>query len=231
MYTINRCIYHNKPNCVSIQEFLSPTQLQEANLMTMDQQRNTLMSGGMLKYSICDTVKIRAFIPINEDCFTEGMKRYEQTDAGWVLAKEQDVTIETINGMRYYVLPLSGVGMVNLDQLALPTVPPKIKFKAKRGIQLEQIAISCDCPMASVNGVARTKRKKKIVLPRVCCPNPQVQVILTTKKGELITLPYQPLSNLKRIRSFGGCKGEVKWRFLVINRREKLIYKKYRVKY
>lgn len=230
IYSINRCIYKSKPDCVLIQEFLSQQQLQAANLLTMDQQGNTLYSGGMLKYTICDTVKIRVYIPINESCFLEGMKRYEQTEAGWELAKEPDVNIEIINGTRYYAMPLSGVGMVNLDQIGFPTVPPKIKFKSKRGVKLEQIVLSCDCPMASVAGVAKNKRKRKIVLPRICCSDPQVRIIFTNKKGELVTVPYQSLSKLKRIRSIGGCKGEEKWKFLMFKKREKLIYKKYRVR-
>ena len=231
MYAINRCVYRRNPNCVSIQEFLSPDQLQEANLLTMDTDGNTLFSAGMLKYSICDTVKIRAYIPIDENCFSEGMKKYEQTENGWQLATEPEVEIETINSIRYYVLPLQGSGMINMDQVGFPTVPPKIKFKSKRGVKLEQVAISCDCPMASVAGGPKNRRKRKVVLPRVCCPDPVVRIVLTNKNGELITLPYQPLNNLKRIRSIGGCKGEEKWRVLFIKKREKVIYKKYRVKY
>lgn len=230
MYAINRCIYRRNPNCVSIQEFLSPDQLREANLLTMDTDGNTLFSAGMLKYTICDTVKIKAYIPIDENCFTEGMKKYEQTENGWQLAKEPEVEIQTINSIRYYVLPLQGSGMINMDQIGFPTVPPKIKFKSKRGVKLEQIAISCDCPMASVAGGPKNKRKRKVVLPRVCCPDPMVRIVLTNKNGELVTLPYQPLNNLKRIRSIGGCKGEEKWRVLFIKKRKKVIYKKYRVK-
>jgi hypothetical protein len=229
LYKINLCTYNLNPSCVTIGEFLSRTQIQDAGLHTMDFEGRTLFSAGMFKYSICDSVKIKVYIPVRESCFEEGMKLYTENENRWVLSSRQDFKMEEVNRQRYYKIPLSSSGMLNLDKVGFSTPPRKIKFKSKRGVKLEQVALACDCPLAVVFGPAKNKRKRTVVLPRVCCSDPNVRIILTTKDGRSETIPYKPLTSLKHIRSIGGCKGKEKWRFLVFRKREKWIYRKYRV--
>lgn len=181
---VNKCDFLRNPNCYKIQEYLDANSLRAENIETMTEHGEQLVSGGMLKYDICEGKKITCYVPLSTTCDNEGMDLWERKkDGTWKKVSKSPLKTEVINNVRYYPLTLSGNGFCNLDK-----IPPfdlnKIKFKVKKGMELYNVSISCDCQMYRTSAVPKNKRKRKVVIGTLCCENPMVSVFASTKTGE-----------------------------------------------
>lgn len=232
VYWVDTCATPNYKECYKITEYITPDSIREGGLHTMDDQGNTLISGGMLKYDICEGVMKQVHIPINDGCDSPRMDLYTQNEDGeWVLIEGQKPEIVTIDGRKYYSFPVSGSGVINCDTyISIPKRTPKIVFKGKRGLKLDEVRISCDCPlMVQARGPLR-KNRKKIKLDRQCCPELQVYIKAHSKDGEALEMEYGPISRLKPRKSPFACKQEEIWRWFIFRKREKSVYRFYRVR-
>lgn len=229
---LTTCQWRKIKNCASFTEFITAEQIREANLETMDEENQVLASAGMFKFNFCDsTFPVKTLIPVNENCFSPGMRLYNLTENGWSLESKLDVPIVESDGRRYYELSLMGSGMINLDQLQFPDLsPPKMRFKAGENIVLDRVIVSCDCPITAVAAGPKNKRGKQVVMPRVCCREPEVAVLAHTPDGKTLTIKHKPLSKIQHLKRIGGCKQGEKWRFLIFRKRIKVIHRKYRIR-
>ena len=230
-YKVNVCELRAHPGCISISEVITGEQIRREGFTTMDQNNEPLTSAGMLKYAICDSVKINVFLPVNESCFEPDMQFYRGTENGWVVDPDYPLQIIENNGIRYYSFPLQGVGSMNLDKISFPgPPPPKMKFKGKGGIRLTRVEVACDCPLSVVAASPKRVNARKIKMPRICCAEPMVKVQAVNKKGEKLYSDFVPLDTLDELHFIGGCKAEEKWRFLIFKKRKKTVFRTYRVR-
>lgn len=229
---LTTCQWRKIKDCASFIEFITAEQIRAADLETMDQENQVLASAGMFKFNFCDsTFSVNTLIPVNENCFSPGMRLYNSTENGWRLDSKIDVPIVEVDGRRYYELSLRGSGMINLDQLQFPDLPPpKMHFKAGRNIVLDRVIVSCDCPTAAVAAGPKNRKGKRVVMPRVCCSEPQIAVLAHTPEGKTLTMKHKSLSKIQHLKRIGGCKQGEKWRFLIFRKRIKVIHRKYRIR-
>lgn len=232
VYWVDTCATPNYKECYKITEFITPESVREEGLHTMDDQGNTLVSGGMLKYNICEGVTKQVYVPVNESCETPEMDLYSQNEDGeWELIQGQKPKIVTVEGRRYYSFPISGSGIINCDaRMDLPTRNPKIVFKAKWGLKLDEVRISCDCPLMIQARTPKRKNGRKIKLDRSCCPELQVSVRAHSKDGESLEMEFGPISRLKQRKSPFACKTEEIWRWFIFKKRNKPVYRFYKVR-
>lgn len=232
VYWVDTCATPNYKECYKIIEYIHPDSVRQGGMHTMDDQGNTLISGGMLKYDLCEGIMKQVHIPINDGCVTPEMNLYRQNEDGeWELIEGQNPEVVTIDGREYYSFPISGSGVINCDTyITLPTRTPKIVFKGKRGLKLDEVRISCDCPLTVQVGSPKRKNEKKVKLNRQCCPELQVYVKAHTKDGETLEMDYGPISRMKPRKSPFACKQEEIWRWFIFRKRKKPVYRFYRVR-
>lgn len=229
---MNKCAYLRNPNCVKIKEFLDAESLRQEGLETMTEDGQELISGGMLKYEICKDYQVQVYMPVPISCDDfDDMDLWERNEDGsWKKISRSPLKITTINNVRYYPLSLSGNGFINVDKLAQRINLNKVKIKVKKGIELNRAIISCGCPLYGTGAGPKNKRKRKIILGTLCCPDPMITVSANTKSGEQLVINYQPLSKLKKATNRGYCRTTIKkkwWFFKVWN---KQMYRKYKLK-
>jgi hypothetical protein len=227
---LDTCALKQKLECIKIEEFVTPELAREADMHTMDVDGVALRSGGMIKYDICAGKSVDVLIPIRENCFEPEMDLYEQTKDGWRKIEGQKPEIIEVQGRRYYSFSISGSGIINCDvRVTLPRRPPKLIFKAKKGLKLVEVRLSCDCPFTIQAQRSKKDKGKKVELIRTCCPEAQVQILAKTTNGEQLELPYGPIDRLSHRKSMIACKEEVRKRILGFRIRKKTIYRMYKV--
>lgn len=231
-YHVDTCWLSKNPKCIQITEFLTPEAARLGGFTTYDSNDEPLQSAGMLKYHICPETVVQVYIPINENCFTADMDLYSLDDKGnWQLMEGIRPEIETVNGRRYYTFPISGNGMINCDKrISLPARQPKVVFKAERGLQLEEVVWSCDCPFTIQNGTPKRKNGKKIKVVRTCCPELQVSITAVDGNGKVYKLPFGDIDLLKSRKCLFGCKTSERKRWFIFKIRKKAIYRRYLVR-
>lgn len=228
---LDKCDYVKYQNCISIQEFITPQAIRDSELHTMSPDDEPMVSGGMLRYSICDDLELRTYIPVSEDCMSGSMNLYEQDEDGvWQQLENVEVEPVELNGRLYYPVSLSGIGTLNLDKVMPPAPTPWMKFIGKRGIKLEVVMLQCSCPLTVMSYTPVNRRKRKIKIPMTCCDSAQVWVSATTRDGKRLELGYELLADLQRVKNFGYCPTDVRWKFLFIQKRNKRYKRRYRLK-
>lgn len=227
---LDTCALKQKLECIKIEEYVTPELAREADMHTMDVDGVALRSGGMLKYDICAGKSVDVLIPIRENCFEPEMDLYEQTKDGWRKIEGQKPEIIEVQGRRYYSFSISGSGIINCDvRVTFPRRPPKLIFKAKKGLKLVEVRLSCDCPFTIEAQCSKMDKGKKVELIRTCCPEAQVQILAKTTNGEQLKLPYGPIDRLSHRKSVIACKEEVRKRILGFGIRKKTIFRVYKV--
>ena len=232
---MNKCAYLNNPDCYSVSDFVTGEQVRESELHTMDADGQPLQSGGMITYNICDSTEVTVLIPRNrgENCVTGDMNLYQiDENGGWNLINMDATPIQMIGGQEYFRIPISGIGSINVDKMiTLPKRKRYTVFKAKRGIKLERVSLQCDCPLSVISSNDVKLRGRKIKLPKVCCPSePMVRIEYFDSNGIIKSTNYKRLSEYDTAHKLGGCKQEERWKWFIFRKREKSMYKKYRVK-
>lgn len=236
MYKINKCLYERNPHCVTIREFMNADQVAEEDLLTMTSEGERLISGGMLKYDICDSIEVEAYVPVRTNCDGEDMKLWNINDDGtWEQVSSDRIPPVTFNNRRYYPITLRGIGSLNLDKLPpirLPgPPPPKTRFKAKwrSNILLKSVTIYCDCPLTAMRIMAKNSRERRVVMNRLCCDSTMIMIDATTKDGKPLTFKYKPLSELKEGSSLGECRTSVRRKWWFFRTWNKQMYRKYKI--
>lgn len=232
IYWVDTCSNPDYEKCIQITEYVTPESAREGGMHTMDDQGYTLVSGGMLKYDICKGLTKNVNIPIPESCDNPDMVLYEFTEDGsWKLIEGVKPEVTEIDGKKYYSFPITGRGVINCDsRLEQPSKPPKIVFKGKRGLKLNEVRISCDCPMTIQTSQMRKVKPRKIKMDRLCCPELQVYISATSKSGEKLILDYVPIEQLKNRKSILACKQEEVWRWFIFKKRKKTVYRFYKIR-
>jgi hypothetical protein len=227
---LDTCALKEKLKCIKIEEYVTPEAARNGGMHTMDNEGQALRSGGMIKYDICDDREVQVFVPIRENCFEPNMDLYMQTEKGWKKMDEKPEVVE-IQGRRYYSFPVSGRGVINCDvRVPSGSKPPKLIFKAKKGLQLVEVRLSCDCPF-TIQAVQSKKGKgRKVELIRNCCPEAQVMIQAKLSSGKKVELPYGSLDRLDPRKSLIGCKTSERKRVLLFRIRKKSMYRAYRVR-
>ncbi|PHR46685.1 MAG: hypothetical protein COA32_09380 [Fluviicola sp.] len=226
---INICDYHKNPDCVKIQEFTDASSLANNGVSTENEDGEVLISGGMLKFDICEGVTVIGYMPYRENCMGDGMSLWDVTENGRWRERDEPLELEEINGRRYYALPLSGVGFINIDKLPRISLN-KIKFKSKDGIRLASVSLFCDCPMWGARQPYKNRWKKKVVLRTTCCSDPIVSVVAHDEEGNLLTITNRKLSELDPANFLGRCRSDLRnswWFFKIWN---KTMYRKYKLR-
>jgi hypothetical protein len=227
---LDTCALKQKLECIKIEEYVTPELAREADMHTMDEDGVALRSGGMLKYDICAGKSVDVLIPIRENCFEPEMNLYEQTKDGWRKIEGRKPEIVEVKGQRYYTFSISGSGIINCDvRVTLPRRPPKLIFKAKKGLILNEVRLSCDCPFMIQAKQSVKGKGKKVKLIRTCCPEAQVQILAKTTNGEQLEFPYGSIDRLSHRKSMIACKDEVRKRILGFGIRKNTIYRVYKV--
>lgn len=230
MYRINKCFYEANPNCVSITSFLDPASAQARGLETQTEDGSPLVSGGMIDYEICDDREVEVLIPMNSSCPTFGMNAYTlNEDGSWTQTSDAPLKQVEINSAFYYSVPLSGSGSFNCDKLIPSVNLQKVKIKSKRGIELDYATLSCDCQFFVFGNEPKNKRKRKIVLGVLCCPELMVSISAKTTDGEVLIMERQPIDELDNKNNLGSCPQDIKWQWWIFSVRNKGVYRKYKV--
>ncbi len=232
-YIVDTCWRHVHPDCISITEYLTPESARQAGLRTEDVNGGGLISAGMLKYELCEDTKVEVYIPLREDCDGGDMYLYRQDKNGrWRLVNPNKLEVRKINGRSYYPVGLSGSGNINCDHLnwLQPRRTPKVVFKAKDRLKLEEVVWSCDCPFTIQTGRPKRTSGKKIKVDRTCCPELQVSITVKDREGQAHTLPFGDIGRLQHARTPFGCKTANRRRWFIFNIREKIIYRRYKVR-
>lgn len=228
-YTVNVC----DTSCVKIRELMSGDVLAREHMTTMSEQHERLISGGMLNYSICDSLEVNVLVPVRENCDGENMRLWKLNDKGrWEQVGTQTVPVVSVAGRRYYSLPLSGLGSCNLDKLPPPVIPPKVVFVASRrsGIRLHSVTLYCDCPLSAEMRTSRRNKMRKVVLTRTCCENAHVMIEASTAEGKSLDFGYRKVSELKGKNSLGSCRTTVRRKWWFFRTWNKSMYRKYKVR-
>jgi OmpA family len=228
---MNKCDYERNPDCVKISEILDAQSMIEEGVHTETPDGQPLISAGMLKYDICDGVKVQAFIPLRLNCENDDMDLWEQREDGsWKKISTETVKPVQVNERRYLPVMLSGSGFINMDKLPPRSRLKKVKFKVKKGYELNSVSLYCDCAMWGARGEAKNKRKRKVVLRVLCCPDPQVIADVNIKGGRKLNFESRSLSELQQANNLGKCRSTVRKKFWFFRRWNKAMYRKYRIK-
>lgn len=232
MIQVNRCYLEANPDCIKITEFVTPEAAREAGMTTMDNNGLPLESAGMLKYDLCPEARVQAYIPINENCPPEDMDLYQMDEDGaWQKIEGEKPKPVEVNGIRYYSFPISGSGVMNCDKLRPVVIrPPKMIFKAKQGLRLSEVRVSCDCPFTILAVAPKRKSGKKVVTNRVCCPELQIAIEAVDKNGNPVSLDYGPIGRLEGRRTLIACKAEDEWNWFIFKKRRRVVYRAYKVR-
>lgn len=227
---INVCDFENNPDCFTIKEIMNPADARLSNLETIDDEGNLLISGGMFEYDICERIKVELYAEASRDCFSGSMDLWTLNDAGsWTKVSPEPLSTVAIGGVNYYPISLAGAGMCNLDQRAPRTRLIKVKFKAEKGIQLDQVVLSCDCAFWRTSGVPLDAKKRKVKLNILCCPNTEVEIYAKTNHQDSLKFEVKPLSRLKGGVRKNKCT-ERRTLNEMIKRTPKTGYKKYKIR-
>lgn len=233
MYKINKCFYLKNPDCVKLTEIYSADAMIEHEMETMTHGHEPLISGGMLKYDICDDKQVQVFMPLREDCDGEDMSYWERTENGtWNEVSKRPIKPITLGDRRYYPIMLSGRGACNMDKrVPLGPPPPKTRFKVKwrADVRLQSLTIYCDCPLSAINVPAKNKRQRRIVINSMCCPDAKITFEATDKKGNPLRFDFQPLDALKGASSLGQCRTDIRRQWWFFKTWNKVMYRKYRI--
>lgn len=227
---LDTCALKEKLKCIKIEEYVTPEAARNGGMHTMDNEGQALRSGGMIKYDICDDRTVQVYVPIRENCFEPNMDLYIQTEKGWKKMDEKPEIVE-VQGRRYYSFPVSGSGVINCDvRVPVKSKPPKLIFKAKKGLQLVEVRLSCDCPF-TIQAVRSKKEKgRKVELIRNCCPEAQVMITAKLASGKVVELSYGSIDRLDHRKSLIGCKTSERKRVLLFRIRKKSMYRAYSVR-
>jgi hypothetical protein len=227
---LDTCGLKESLKCIKIEEYVTPETARNGGMHTMDDEGGTLRSGGMIKYDICDGQTVQVYVPIRESCYDSDMDLYEQTPEGWKKLDEKPEVVE-IQGRRFYSFPVTGNGVINCD-VRVPdrSKPPKLIFKAKKGLQLVEARLSCDCPFTIQSVQSKKGKGRKIVLTRNCCPEAQVMITAKLASGKVVELPYGSIDRLEPRKSLIGCKTSERKKVLFLKIRKKSMYRAYRVR-
>jgi hypothetical protein len=228
---LDTCALQEKLKCIKIEECVTPEAARIGGMHTMDNEGEALRSGGMIKYDICDGRTVQVFIPIRENCFEPEMDLYEQTKDGWKKIEGQKPEVVEVQGRRFYSFPVSGSGVINCDvRVPAQSKPPKLIFKAKKGLQLVEVRLSCDCPFVIQAVRSKKEKGRKVELIRNCCPEAQVMVTAKLATGKFVELPYGSINRLDPRKSLIGCKTSERKRVLLFKIRKKSMHRAYRVR-
>lgn len=241
MIKINRCYYKKTKNCFKFNDYQSAVAVQQAGLRTVDERGNPIESGGMVDIGFCSDTCLKTpviiLLPVPK-CLTQqsGLSRKPMTL--WTLNKnntwgnsKNKIEIVEYNGVKYYKIEVYCPGRFNCDRPGIAR--KKLKVKLKNGLKFKSATISYDCPLYSVNGKIK-KRKKKAIFPYIC---PQVEPLISleayNKKGETFIINNKNINDYKRKRKLISrckCYDRPKERFLGIFKiRQKYLYRKYKI--
>jgi len=226
---INTCAFLKNPDCANIEEFTNASSLADGGVSTRSEDGDILISGGMLRFDICEGVKVIAYMPYRENCMGDGMSLWDVTEDGAWRERDEPLELTEINGRRYYPIALSGSGFINIDKLPVRRLN-KIKFKSKQGVRLQTVSLYCDCPMWGTSQEHKNRWRKKVVLRTTCCVDPLVSIVAKDEDGNLITITNRKLSEFEPANFLGNCRTDVRnswWFFKIWN---KSMYKKYKIR-
>lgn len=234
MYRINICDYLNNPGCVQINEIFTAQDLADEDITTMSEHGEQLVSGGMIRYSVCEGVSVDVFVPVpNEGCVEANMQRWDADNKGnWVRASLNKLPVRSINNQQYYGLSISGSGLVNCDYIPTPAPPPpKTRFKRKwrSGLTLKSVTIYCNCPLSGVKTESKKGKGKKVIVDRTCCPDALIKVEATDKKGNPLSFETRRLSELEGNTFMGDCKTDIRKEWWFIRTWNKEMHRKYKL--
>lgn len=241
MIKINRCYYKKTKECFSFKDYQSAVAVQQAGLRTVDERGNPIESGGMIDINLCSDTCLKTplivFLPVpkcldlQSSSFRRAMTLWNKNKSNtWGDSKNKIEIVEN-KGIKYYKIEVYCSGGFNIDRKG--TGRKKLKVKLKNGLKFKSATISYDCPLYSVDGKIK-KRKKKAIFPYLC---PQVEPLISleayNKKGETFIINNKNINDYKRKRKLISrckCYDRPKERFLGIFKiRQKYLYRKYKI--
>ncbi len=234
---MNRCYYYKVKNCFSFSSYFNPTSLREANLQTIDDQGNPLISGGMLKITSCNNepfeFPIETYWPV-PPCLENPSKMSSWTlneNNQWVNSNEPMEIVE-LNGIPYYRFQFTRPGIINCDMVA-SLIPKKMKFKMKNNYTIEYAHLSYGCPLYRVPGEVN-KKGRKVTFDYFCTQeDPILFVKATDKDGKIFFINDEPLSKFKhkqKLRQDCIRNDVPPEKYLgIISRNKQYMYRKYKL--
>lgn len=233
---INRCFYHSckAKGCFQYEEFLTGRSVQQAGLRTVDELNNPIESGGMINIQFCSDSclekPIIIYLPVPPCLTKEEMTMWTLSRSNRWINSNKKIEFVTIDGKEYYKLEVFCPGKINCDRKRRKEKSMKIKLK--NGLKFKSATLSSDCPLSSING--RIKRRKKVVKFPYKCPKsePIIYIKAYNKHGDTLVIDNQNLNDYTHKRKlFSKCRcGKPKEKYMGIFRiRQKLLYRKYKV--
>lgn len=233
---INRCFYLNckAQGCFKYEEFLTARSVQRAGLQTVDEQNNPIESGGMINIQFCSDSCLKKpviiYLPVPPCLTKEQMTMWTLSRSNRWINSNKKIEFITIDGKVYYKLEVFCPGKINCDRIKRRERSMKVKLK--NGLKFKSASLSSDCPLGSIEG--KIKRRKKVVKFPYRCPKsePIIYIKAYNKNGDTLIIDNLNLNDYTRKRKlFSKCVCEKpKERYLGIFKiRQKLLYGKYKV--
>jgi hypothetical protein len=141
------------------------------------------------------------------------------------------IEIVKIKGKEFYKMEIYCPGRINCDKPKMPN--GKVKIKLKKGIKAKTASLSYNCPLYSINGKFKKKRKV-IIFPNVCPKDdPLLYLKAVNKNGDTLIIDNKNINQYKRkqkLRSHCNCDKKPKEKFLGIFKiQQKYLYRKYKI--
>lgn len=235
MIKINKCYYKKIKHCFKYKEYLDARSVQQSGLRTIDEKGNPIESGGMIDISFCSDTCVKnpiiIFLPVPVCLSQQPMTLWTLTRNNTWRNSSNKIEIVKINGKEFYKLMIYCPGRINCDR-PKPN-KRKIKVKVKNGLKIKSATLSYNCPLYSVNG--KIKKKKKVATFPYNCPkdDPLIKLKVYSKNGDTLIIDNKNINQYKRkqkIRSACNCDKKPKEKFLGIFKiRQKYLYKKYKI--
>lgn len=232
---MNRCYYHKIKHCFKYKEYLNATSIQQAGLRTIDEKGNPIESGGMIDISFCSDTCVKTpiiiFLPVPECLSQQQMTLWTFTRNNAWRNSRNKIEIVKIKGKEFYKMEIYCPGRINCDKPKMPK--GKVKIKLKKGLKGKTASLSYNCPLYSINGTFKKKRKV-VTFPYVCPKDePLLHLTAVNKKGDTLMIDNKNINLYKRkqkLRSHCNCDKKPKEKFLGIFKiRQKYLYRKYKI--
>ena len=243
---VNRCFYNKcrAKGCFSYEEYLTANTVEEANLETIAEDGDELLSGGMINIQFCDgdssnsclKKPIIIYLPVPPCLSSEQMTLWVKGQSNRWRDTRRKIEIVTIADRQYYKMEIFCPGFYNCDvRKKRKRCSPDMKIKLKDGLRFKSATMASDCPLYNVRGRVKKHRKKVAKFPYTC---PASEPIITIdaydkKTGQHYFITTKELNNYKQKRRlFSKCKcdDKPKQKYLgIFNIRQKRLYKKYKI--
>lgn len=232
---MNKCYYNKIKHCFKYKEYLNATSIQQAGLRTVDEKGTPLESGGMIDISFCSDTCVKTpiivFLPVPQCLSQQPMTLWTLTRSNTWRNSRNKIEIVKIKGKEFYKMEIYCPGRINCDKPKMPK--GKVKIKLKKGIKAKTASLSYNCPLYSINGKFKKKRKV-ITFPNVCPKDdPLLYLKAVNKNGDTLIIDNKNINQYKRnqkLRSHCNCDKKPKEKFLGIFKiRQKYLYRKYKI--